>query len=429
MYVGLNAVGVDQVFCNIPWTEVHINADGTYHTCGAQPNRISGTPGAAIYNVHNMSIDEWINSCHQRKTRLGKLSGVKEPLCNMCYHEEQLGSSSKRIKENLKSQIDSTNFYTSYSVSPDIYYFDESLTHDGLSKMIPYSYHISLGNECNLACRMCTPVASSRIASNMKQIGLYNGPIRMNWTEDPVAWKSVTETICNTKDLKFVHIIGGEPLLNPKFEELIDLLITANKTDIYIGFTTNGTVFIPSLIEKLNVFRHVDIGVSIECTGILNDYIRQGSDTITVLNNIDRYLLSRREGHVYVTVRPVPSALSVHTLDDLYLWCIDRKVDVMTNFLVSPEFMQIKNLPGDVKNKLLAKYKKWEFTEPMPGTSDPRDPNRYKEHIDNEIRAIIKELTATGNTIKTKELYEKLTLWQWFDHQEITKYFETSEIT
>ena len=27
-----------KIFCIVPWVEVHINADGTYHTCGAQPN-------------------------------------------------------------------------------------------------------------------------------------------------------------------------------------------------------------------------------------------------------------------------------------------------------------------------------------------------------------------------------------------------------
>ena len=67
---------VSKYFCNIPWFEVHINADGTYHTCGAQPNKISGTEEAKVYNVFNMPISEWINSQHQRITRLKKLMEI-----------------------------------------------------------------------------------------------------------------------------------------------------------------------------------------------------------------------------------------------------------------------------------------------------------------------------------------------------------------
>lgn len=416
---------VSKVFCNIPWTEVHINADGTYHSCGAQPNTISQSEDAAKYNVHSMTIDEWINSEHQRNARLNKLGGISDPLCAMCYNEDELGSSSKRVKENLKSLIHPVKFAESFNRSPDYQAFEYTRNNGGFSTSKPNSFHLSLGNECNLACKMCTPMASSKIAVEQVRLGLYSGPARMNWTENQKAWQHVVNYICETKNLQFVHLIGGEPLLNPKFEELIDRLLEAKKTDIYIGFTTNGTVVNIPLIEKLNAFRHVDIGVSIECMGPLNDAIRRGSNTEDVLNNIETYLKHRKESHVYVTVRPVPSALSVHTLDELYRWCVDRKVDVMTNMLTRPAFMQIQNLPEDIKHRLLVQYNHWHFTEPFPGPSNPRDPNRYKEHIDSEIRAIIKALQAPSQEHYTKELYEKLSLWHWLDHEDIAKYFET----
>jgi sulfatase maturation enzyme AslB (radical SAM superfamily) len=418
-------VTVSKVFCNIPWTEVHINADGSYHSCGAQPNTITRTPEAAKYNVHTMSIEDWVNSEHQRNARLNKLAGNSEPLCAMCYKEEELGSSSKRLKENLKSGIHPIKFEESFARSPDYAAFKYSADNLGHSTMRPNSFHISLGNECNLACRMCTPMASSKIAVEQIKQGLFSGSARMNWTDDNTAWENVVNYVCSTPNLEFVHLIGGEPLLNPKFEELIDRLLLAGKTDIYLGFTTNGTVVNVPLIEKLNAFRHVDIGVSVECMGPLNDYIRRGSNYETVLNNIETYLKHRKEAHVYVTVRPVPSALSVHTLDELYRWCVDRKVDVMTNILVRPAFMQIQNLPEDIKHRLLIQYKHWQFSEPFPGPSNPRDPNRFKEHIDSEIKAIIKALQEPSNEHYTNELYEKLSLWHWLDQDDIAKYFET----
>lgn len=415
------------IFCTTPWFEIHINADGSYHTCGAQPSP-SKIPITAdfvqTHNVFTMSVDQWINSEYQRRARLDKLSGVYEPRCNICYNEESLGSSSKRLRDNAKSKIHDVEFDRSFHASPDHSRFQFSQLHNGKSDVLhPRSWHINLGNECNYACKMCGPWASSRLAVEGIQNGTYHGPAKLNWTENDQAWNQITDYMCACEDLQFVHIIGGEPLLNPKFSLLIDKLIASGRTDIYLGFTTNGSIVDVSLLEKLNVFRHVDIGVSIECLGPLNDVIRKGTNTLQVLDNIDVYLKHRKESHVYVTARPVPSALSVHTLDDLYKWCVSRQLDVMTNILVRPEYMQIQNLPQHIKHKLLDQYNQWDFSEPLPGPSNPRDPNRYKEHIDSEIRAVINLLQRDNDEQATKTLYHKLSEWKWLDLPEIKKYF------
>ena len=412
------------IFCNIPWVEVHINADGTYHTCGAQPNVISNTLAGMTNNVHNMSIPDWINSNYQKTVRQHKLDGVSEPLCGMCYAEDANGSSSKRVKENLKSKISDLNFVKDYKNSPDFNMFETSRKDGATDNLRPYSYHISLGNECNLACKMCGPTASSRLAVEMIKEGTYTGPARMNWTNNDKSWNRVVDYICTTENLKFVHIIGGEPLMNPKFEDLIDRLLDSGKTDIYLGFTTNGTMINIPLIEKLNAFRHVDIGISIEAAGDLNDAIRNGSTTQEVLNNIDIYLKHRSEAHVYVTLRAVPSALSVHTLDELYRWCITRRLDVVTNMLTFPEYQQICQLPSAIKERLLKQYDTWEYSEPMPGVSDPRDPTRFREHIDNEVRAVVNCLKQENDPALTKELYSKLAHWGWLTDIKLKKFFE-----
>lgn len=396
----------NNVYCPIPWNEVHINADGTYHTCGSQPNTISGTVLSIRYCIQNMSTQEWMRSDYQVQQRRDKINGVESSLCNMCYQEEKCGSSSKRKRELQK-------------------YAHELLFFDPNSLPEVDSYHISLGNECNLACRMCSPTASSKLAAERKHAGEWTGPVRLNWTDSESAWQSLLSSICSTKTLKFVHIIGGEPLLNKRFEELIDALIEHNLTDIYLGFTTNATIFNSTLLEKLGNFRHVDIGVSIECTGLLNEYIRLGSSTEDVLNNIDSYLKYRKESHVYITLRPAPSALSVHALKDLFLWAIDRKLDVMSNMLVDPDYMQIKQLPDTIKVRLLEYYSDWEYSEVIDKPNrNSRDPNDYKLHYDAEIKAIINLLQQKNDPDKTQELYSRLKSWKWFDNPEIATYFK-----
>lgn len=406
-------MSVDKVFCNVPWFEVHINADGTYHTCGAQPNTISNTKFGSIYNVHNMSIAQWMDSEFQTTTRSDKLNGIPNDLCSMCYHEESIGSTSKRIQDNRKSNIFHLKFFQTFKREK----FENQPPK--IERM-----HISLGNECNLACKMCSPLVSSKLAVMQINAGTYSGPARINWTDNDAAWESVTDFVCKNEHLKFLHLLGGEPLLNPKLNSLLDKLILHNQTDIYIGFTTNGTVFDHELLDKLNKFRHVDIGISIECTGKLNDLIRHGSDHNKVLENIKLYLKYRKQGQVYVTLRTVPSALSVHTIKDLYAWCVSNELDILTNVLVRPAYMQIHQLPSNIKERLLREFGTWTYSDELvPVYKNPRDPTWFRQHIDNEIKSIIEALKKPNDPVLTDLLYSNLERWGWLDDPEIRNYF------
>jgi hypothetical protein len=192
-----------------------------------------------------------------------------------------------------------------------------------------------------------------------------------------------------------------------------------------MGFTTNGTVFNNKLMEKLSVFRHTDIGVSVEATDVLNDFIRTGSDTPTILANLEKFIEYRSEGRFYVTLRAVPSALSVPGLFELFTWCMDRKLDVMTNTLHHPEYMTIETLPGDVKQRLLEKYNAWKFN-PNPRSGNDRDPNLYWEHIDGEIASIIQQLQQPNNPDNTKKLYNIMATYPKWDQAK--KYFTSREV-
>lgn len=390
-------------YCTIPWTEVHIDNDGAYRSCGSQYSQ--KTVGSA-YNVFNMSIEEWMSSEYQLTARQNKLDGIAEPLCRSCYQEDEIGADSKRSRELLK-----------YPIIPEEYLIPTLA-------QLPRSYHLLLGNECNLACKMCHPKASSRLAFEWAQRGEWPHAIRQNWTGDEEAWRMVIDTMLRAEKLEYVHLIGGEPLVNPRVGQLIDTLYKAGRTDIYIGFTTNATIFDKKILDQLQAFRHVDIGVSVDATGDLNDFIRTGSNTEQILNNIEKYLSYRDPGHVYVVLRTVPSALSVHGLDKLYQWAIEKELDVMSTFLDSPSYLTINQLPANIKDRLLEQYSHWQYSDRIV-VGNNRDPNYYKEHIDNEVRGICKMLERPNDPVLTEELYKRLKDWGAFDLPEIQKYFFT----
>jgi sulfatase maturation enzyme AslB (radical SAM superfamily) len=83
--------------------------------------------------------------------------------------------------------------------------------------------------------------------------------------------------------------MGGETQLTSRFEQLVDHMIAHNRFDVCFSFVTNGTIFKPDLIKKLSKFRRVGIEVSVETVDEHNAYVRQGTDTATVLANIERY--------------------------------------------------------------------------------------------------------------------------------------------
>lgn len=398
----------NKFYCVIPWSEVHINNDGTYQSCGSHKNNKSSTPFGSTHNVHNMTIKQWMSSQYQIEARIKKAANQPEPLCATCYQEDEVGKNSKRTRELGK-----------YPTIP-IEYYQPTVT------SLPRSFHILLGNDCNLACKMCGPLYSSRIAAEQKRIGIWNGSVRQTWTDDQQAWNMLVDTMLRAENLEYVHLIGGEPLIMPRFFELIDALYNAGKTDIYIGFTTNGMVFNKDLMQKLQAFRHVDIGISLEGLGATNDFCRTGVNTELVKQNLEKYLTYRDPGHIYVVLRTVPSAITVHELDKLYLWAIERKLDVMSTFVANPTWLSIKQLPADVKQRLLQQYRSWEYGETALAGND-RNPVHYRQHIDNEITGIIKLLEQANDPEQTKILYSKLTEWGALEQEDIRNYFSTAE--
>ena len=395
----MRKINLEKVFCNVPWYEIHINADGTYHTCGAQPNRISGTPDADIFNINNMSIEEYVNHPKTCAVRLAKMAGVPEPLCERCYYEEDNNNYSKRQRELLKSVIfTGDNFHKSFNQSPIAKHIAYTKDNNGQTNIIPISYHVSLGNECNSACKMCEVISSSKFAAELKAKGMYNGPVRINWTDNNMAWNSFLNTVKSTKNIKALHIIGGEPFIMPKFIELVDWLINNNITDIYLGVTTNGTVFNKYLLDQLSKFTHLDLGISIEAVSKLNDDIRISNVKIDkVLENILKIKEYRSDGF-YITLRTVPSLLSVGEYDKMLDYSLSIDIPIMSNMLTHPEYLRIENLPIETKKHLCEKFNQWlhnfELKYNIKATDifNDRDPNQILHTSRKEMVSIINSL-------------------------------------
>lgn len=400
------------VFCNTPWYEAHIYWDGSLGICCQESQKLSTDPK---YNIRNMSLVEWFNSPPVRAFRMEMFSIDGTPTCNRCYKETELSGTSRRHRSNQKSVIFTKQaFNESFQQSPHYDRFMFSKGMDGLTNTMPIDLHIDLGNHCNLACKMCWPGASTRIASQYVKWGLpaeqYLG---VDWTKDDQVWTRFLTELVSIPKIKNIHFMGGETLLSPRLEQLVDRMIECGRFDISFSFVTNGTVYRPELIEKLKQFQRVGIEISIETTTQHNDYIRQGSNVKEVLANIKKYkqLCTDR---VSVTLRPAISALSIGYYHTLLDFALEEQLLIKSLIVTDPKYLNPNVLPNRVRDQ---------YTEPYINLLDRLQEvntdvdynesasNNYRHTVKQQAQQVIQLLRSENSRTGMEELAVRCQQW------------------
>jgi hypothetical protein len=348
---------VDQkVFCNTPWYEAHIYWDGSLGICCQESRKLYDQ--YQTYNIRDISLAEWFNSEPVRKFRKNLLQDLPTDICNRCYHEEDMGGTSRRHRANQKSVIFTrTAFHSSYEQSPGIGHFKLSEV-DGFTDTMPIDLHIDLGNYCNLACKMCSSRASSTIAVQNVKWGLedHRQYLGNDWTRDDVVWNRFLNELLTISKLKNIHFMGGETLLTKRFEDLVDFFILHKRFDLCFSFVTNGTTYNRQLIDKLKFFTRVGIEISIETATEHNNYIRQGTDTNGMLANIKEYKENCDNSSISITLRPAISLLSIGKYYTLLEYCLENKLLIKSLLVTDPRFLDVSILPKEIKQLYLARY-------------------------------------------------------------------------
>lgn len=379
------------VFCNTPWYEAHIYWDGSLGIC-CQESRKLYNEGDQQYNIKTMTLAEWFNSEPVRQFRLGTLAEVGQPECSKCYFEEIHNSTSRRHRSNQKSVIFTKQaFDESFKQSPGYDHFMFSKGMAGLTNTMPIDLHIDLGNHCNLACKMCWPGASTSIATQYVKWGIKDAKqyLGVDWTKDPVVWNRFLDELVAIPKLKNIHFMGGETLLSPRLEQLVDRMIEHGRFDVSFGFVTNGTVYKPELIEKLKQFPRVGIEISIETTTEHNDYIRQGSKVNEVIENIKRYKALCTGSDVSVTLRPAISALSIGYYHTLLQFALDEQLLIKSLIVTNPNYLNPGVLPEYVRLGYAKNYEsllQQLVDVNIDSDFNESDVNNFKQSVKQQVR-------------------------------------------
>lgn len=182
---------------------------------------------------------------------------------------------------------------------------------------------LSLTAACNYACTYCVPDGKRLLAADAE----------LSATDMA---RSV-RLLIDTAGIDKLRITGGEPLLSPKFDELLPAVMEMGLSDV--SLTTNGQLLPRKAALVIDAgLRRINISLDTLNAGHFREIARSG-DLATVLHGVDLML----DAGLKVKVNMVPMR---HKNDDQILpmldYCLDRGIEL--RFI---ELMNMGHLQGN----------------------------------------------------------------------------------
>ncbi len=342
-----------KTFCPLPWKHLATHPHGRLSLCceadTTMKTAMSSDAGwmRTLQNT-NYDYDKIMNSESFRNVRKQMLQGEYPQECKRCWDSEKAGNKSKRILESARH-----NFTEEQAIQcTDIT--------DGRINNVSFEFiELRLGNHCNLICRTCNPISSSRWKKEWEELDLEHGynmipQNDMDWPLDQNFWDSM---LPHVDELRFLYINGGEPLLIDKhgkfLKELIKLDVAKNVT---ITYSTNSTVSGKEYEDIWKQFKHVDIMLSIDCLEDRNEYMRYPSKWSNTVKQYEWFKdLSSRHDNIITTICQTVSILNIYYLKEFYDYFGENHISC--NFVTNPMYYDPAILPQDIKDIIVNKYK------------------------------------------------------------------------
>jgi sulfatase maturation enzyme AslB (radical SAM superfamily) len=336
--------------------------------------RLDDESGKAL-NAREASLESLANNPLLKEVRAFMLKGKRHPQCQLCWMEEE---------SKIKSQRQRVNQLFPKIKKKALKYTMSDGTVD-TQHIKPSYFDVRFGIKCNLKCRMCGPLDSSHWIQDFVNINKdswrthgesphvhYAGEDlklieqegkwdyqsnTFKWYENSAFMNSLTSHLDQVERFYFT---GGEPMLIKQHWDLLQLCIQqgyASKIDLQ--YNTNLTLIRPSHIQILKQFKTVSLGISIDGTGAVGEYIRHPSKWEQIKKNLE--LIDRCDRRFYSFITPTISIYNVLNILDLTQWIYKQKFKriaptPLTHVLELPSVQSIQVLPKNAKQSVEQKY-------------------------------------------------------------------------
>lgn len=313
--------GVPRGFCPLPWVHLSANTDTSLRVCCNTDHggHVRDANGQIVYLSEVGSVRDAMNQATYKDLRKSMLAGERPDFCRRCYTEEDHGARSVRqiyvghfsdVYKRAKSETKADG-----SIDPEVTYVD-----------------FSLSNNCNLKCRMCNPHSSFALSQEFDQLGLeYSSSqaekAHRGWELDGNFGRIAREVVPHLKEMLTT---GGEPFLSSAHYKILELCVESGRSqDIVLRYHSNLTLLPPRLIEIWKRFKQVELHVSLEGVGQVNDYVRYPARWDTIVRNLEKLSVVRGQMRLFVEIHTCLQAISWLRQWELVKWVseMSRKFD------------------------------------------------------------------------------------------------------
>jgi MoaA/NifB/PqqE/SkfB family radical SAM enzyme len=311
-------------YCAAPWRGLHINPRGDVKTCCAgDPNMLG--------NLNEQSIESILHGSVMQEIRQSIKQGKPHAYCYNCVQAERYGRSERDWHNNVSPEFDpATASDTDYQPT-----------------LIDVRWNIT----CNLSCNYCGDKCSSKWA------GLKGVPFKSGA-------RPYYEQVCDyleqhKSNIREVALVGGEPLLLPENERLLDVI----PKDCTVTLITNMSVDLTKnkIFNKLAQRQKVGWSMSFDNTGSRFEYVRHGGNWTLLVENIYRIKELFAQGH-WCGIHAVYNIYNATQLFDFIEWAKSVGIDTHWQSLYQPECLDplkhsqaLKALAEAELNRVLAR--------------------------------------------------------------------------
>jgi MoaA/NifB/PqqE/SkfB family radical SAM enzyme len=402
----------------MPWSSIQINPSGDFKICcfsglsDEEEKSAENSHGMAVdddgkvMNIFTHSILEAMNSKYHKELRLAQSRGERHPICKVCWDREDANKTDQQpvSMRNFRSFIQLKNANNAVTLDN----VQDHLTPEGTITDFPISLDLRFTNVCNLKCIMCNSVYSNqwysdevamtgkttiKVDSKFYNIRVENNVYKTDmpvWHDSPEWWNQFDKF----KDrIQHIYLTGGEPFLIKGHQELLDRLIFAGKANtIILDYDTNLTVINPVILNKLKLFKQVNLRVSIDDIGERYELIRFPGKFNTVIQNIEKL---KEYGFNVQSITECTGIYSLFSPIRLYDYFTSRGHDHFSfRFLRFPSHMNIALLPDHLKDIAIKTYEDSNMNDYWKGYHINFLKNNYgvypKEVCESSLREHIK---------------------------------------
>ena len=319
--------------CPLPFMQVMTRQDGDTRPCCKFKNTMG--------NIQKQDIQTIFHGREFRDLRQQMISGQAPAACETCWHVENQGCTSLR-----QLAIDK------YGDMLDQQWLDQP-------DIVDFSW--SPATLCNFSCRICSSQQSTSIAAEeikWSSDSAHRDSLRyqIKVTNNNDLQDNVIEQILSMKQLRFLHILGGEPLLWPKFSRLIELLVDQGlASQIALELNTNVSLFPHDLLSFIqHNFASLEILLSIDNVGARFE-LERGGEWSKILHHAKAFAALKNET-TKIKLCTTVNLQNVLYLNDVVTLAQSLDVDVLWWYLEQPDFLSIDQATSAMQSEIISRY-------------------------------------------------------------------------